>query len=111
MNNETMIKRLTKAGMITKAGRLHLKYYSPVREIGELAKGDRRHLLSWGHKFGSLNDTLHRNTRALLDALMIGYKVGNDAPKGGVTGTYIELTASGRKVAKTCIDNLNAILG
>lgn len=42
--------------------------------------------------------SIHNNVVVLLDVLKLKYKTGNDAPKGGQEGNYIEI--SSRALAK-----------
>lgn len=61
-----------------KTVRLHLKEWA----------GSPRHL--------RLSDAKYYNTRAILDEFGVKYREGNDAPKGGVIGDYIEIVVDRR---------------
>lgn len=54
----------------------------------------RFHFKSWrgrGRNI-SLSDCEHRNCEDLFSALGIAYNTGNDAPRGGVAGDFIEVS-------------------
>lgn len=63
----------------------------------------RLHLKWWDTNFRTLKETKHYSMIEFLDALKVKYTTGNDAPRGGVTGDYIEIT---RKEARKCLQKL-----
>ena len=64
----------------------------------------RMHFKSWTNNFRRLVESEHHSMLSFLKELGISYITGNDAPRGGVEGDYIELT---RKEAKRCLIKLS----
>lgn len=98
MKRETIEKRITEH-LMTKKGELMKKYSEPLDWLKN--SGNRRHTCRW-HKSGrhlNLEDKT-KNYTDMLKALGIDYTTGNDAPKGGAEGFYIELTPKGRRQVK-----------
>lgn len=63
--------------------------------------GYRFHLKEWrgSGRHISLSDCEHRDCLTLFNILGINYSTGNDAPRGGVAGDYIEI-ADGKSAKK-----------
>lgn len=98
MKRETIEKRIAEK-LMTKKGELMKKYIIPLNWLKNY--GDRQHTCRW-HKNGrhfSLEDKTNDYTD-MLNALGIDYTEGNDAPRGGEEGNYIELTAKGKRQVK-----------
>lgn len=114
MKKETIIKRMENAGLTKKDGSLQVKYCdSTLRTyLGHLANGQRIHPMFWTGtaRTKTLVTTKYERMRDILGALRIEYKLGNDAPRGGMTGEYIELTDKGRRVLRESIESLNELL-
>lgn len=94
MKAETFQKRLEKM-CYTKAGYLHPKY----RNLTCVLMGNKFHGCDWskcGHRHFSMSD--HRPVvREALKKLGLDFTEGNDAPRGGQAGQYIELSRKGRR--------------
>lgn len=98
MKRETIEKRIEK-NLMTKEGELMKKYSEPLDWLKN--SGSRRHPCRW-HKSGrhlNLEDKSGIYTE-MLKALGIDYTTGNDAPRGGAEGFYIELTPKGLRQVK-----------
>lgn len=57
--------------------------------FGKSWKGRGRHI--------SLSDTSYRAAIEICDALGIDYSLGNDAPRGGKEGDFVEITKNGKR--------------
>ena len=93
MKRETIEKRIAEH-LMTKKGELMKKYSAPLFWLKYY--GNRTYTCRWlknGRHF-NLEDTT-KNYTDLLKALGIDYTTGNDSPRGGAGGNYIELTAKG----------------
>lgn len=92
MKRETIKKRL--APVLKKDGTPTVKLENSVYYLSRLSLGDKVHFLAWtrnrGHHqiFGRERMDYVTN---VLDLLKVKYSVGNDAPKGGLTGVYVEV--------------------
>ena len=98
MKRETIEKRIAE-NLMTKKGELMNKYSEPLDWLKN--SGNRRHTCLW-HKSGrhlNLEDKT-KNYTDMLKVLGIDYTTGNDAPRGGAEGNYIELTAKGKRQVK-----------
>lgn len=76
------------------------KYVGIIKELkyeGATSKVFRLHLKSWtgSHKKPRLVDN-ESNYIKVLEVYGIKYSKGNDAPKGGITGDYIEVIVDRR---------------
>lgn len=82
--------------LTTKKGDVASKYYHIYEFI---RKAERFHGCSWngGPRHMTLQDAKHRNLCEALDKIGVDYVIGNDAPRGGATGTFVELTAKGKR--------------
>lgn len=90
------LKNRISENLSTKSGKIANKYYHIYEFI---RKAERFHGCSWngGIRHMTLQDAKHRNLCEALDKIGVDYVVGNDAPRGGATGTYVELTAKGKR--------------
>lgn len=98
MKRETIEKRIGE-NLMTKKGELMKKYGEPLWWLKY--SGNRHHPCRW-HKSGrhfNLEDKT-KDFTDMLKALGIDYTTGNDAPRGGAEGFYIELTAKGKRQVK-----------
>lgn len=98
MKRETIEKRIEKH-LMTKKGELMKKFGAPLFWLKYY--GNRTHTCRW-HKSGrhlNLEDKT-KNYTDMLKVLGIDYTEGNDAPRGGEEGNYIELTAKGKRQVK-----------
>lgn len=95
MKAQTLKQRISE-NLSTKKGEIANKYYHLYEFI---RKAERFHGCQWngGLRHMTLQDARHRNLVEALTKLGIDYVVGNDAPRGGATGTYVELTAKGKR--------------
>ena len=95
MKRETIEKRIAE-NLMTKKGELMKKYGEPLwwlRLCNRRAYPCR--LMQNGSHF-RLEDN-RKDYFEMLTALGIDYTTGNDSPRGGATGFYIELTAKGKR--------------
>lgn len=95
MKAQTLKQRISES-LSTKNGQIANKYIGIYEFI---RKAERYHGCQWngGINHMTLQDSKHRNLCEALTKLGIDYVVGNDAPRGGATGTYVELTAKGKR--------------
>lgn len=87
---KTLKNKLDKAGIITKAGKINDHYASAVVNSRTDAKEKRIYTFQWRNKGRSARDTSER-VFAIVRALGYKYSFGNDAPKGGREGDFIQL--------------------
>lgn len=80
----------------TKSGEIANKYHHLYEFI---RKAERFHGCSWNGsaRHMTLSDAKHRNLVEALTKIGVDYVIGNDAPRGGMAGTYVELTAKGKR--------------
>ena len=93
MKRETIEKRIAEK-LMTKKGELMKKYSEPLWWLRLSRK--RAYPCRWlknGSHFNLEDKT--KNYTDMLKALGIDYTTGNDSPRGGAVGNYIELTAKG----------------
>lgn len=98
MKRETIEKRIAEH-LMTKKGELMKKYSEPLWWLKN--SGNRTYPRRW-HKSGrhlNLEDKTKDFTE-MLKYLGIDYTTGNDAPRGGAEGFYIELTPKGLRQVK-----------
>lgn len=98
MKRETLEKRIAKH-LTNKAGNIYSVYKEPLDWL-KTGRG-RAYPCRW-HKNGrhfSLDDKSKRYFE-MLKALGIDYTTGNDSPKGGAEGFYLELTPKGLRQVK-----------
>lgn len=94
MKKETLQARIEKH-LYTKSGKLARKY----DEVLELLNNPTRIMrpIYWRRKKGySLHDS-HEALEYGLTIIGIDYETGNDAPRGGMNGYYVKLTAKGKR--------------
>lgn len=98
MRRETIEKRIAQH-LTSKAGKIYSKYQNPLNWL-RLGR-ERVHPCRWQHsgRHYTLNDKSEYYFE-MLKALGIDYTTGNDAPKGGAEGFYIELTPKSRRQVK-----------
>lgn len=96
MNATTFNSRLEAAGLFTKKGDLNARYSSIIEHLA--AGLDRFHPCCW-HRNGRRHQLEDKggNIRRVLEALHLSYIEGNDAPRGGREGDYIEITPAARR--------------
>lgn len=96
MKKETLQARIEKH-LFTKSGKLARKY----EEVVELLNNPHRIMrpIYWRGKGDSLHDS-HEALEKGLSLLGIDYEVGNDAPRGGLNGYFVKLTAKGKRQVK-----------
>lgn len=103
MKRETIEKRI-KENLYTKAGKLMVKYSAPVEWLQRGGK-DRVHPCTWCRSGRHISLSDHRSDYIIaLKKLGIDYVADNDAPRGGMEGEYIELTAKGKRQVKEYSD-------
>lgn len=95
MKAETIKKRMEKAGWFTKAGAVRS---NRERALWVVTYPDyvRWHFTFWDRKGRTLRDYLTDVVIGLRE-IGIDFRTGNDAPRGGREGDYIELTQKGRR--------------
>lgn len=96
MKKETLQARIEKH-LCTKTGNIARKY----EEVMELLKNPNRVMrpIYWRGKGDSLHDS-HEALEYGLAILGVDYETGNDAPRGGLNGYYVKLTAKGKRQVK-----------
>lgn len=101
MNTNNFIKRLNNnnCSLLNKENKFKKNYTSYIDLLKELQKGKKLHLCGWSRSCGynNLQNIKHNNIASLLSFARINFVVGNDAPRGGQSGQYIELTAKGKQ--------------
>ena len=95
MKKETFEKKVKKF-LCTKQGAVK-KCYSHL--YGFIESDSRFHGCKWSCGKGrfNLSASAHVNLIKALDAIGVDYSVGNDAPRGGWEGMFVELTEKGRR--------------
>ena len=63
---------------------------------------------SWRGRHISLSDTQYNAAIEICDALGIDYKLGNDAPRGGKEGDFVEITKNGKRQIAEWVKNEKA---
>lgn len=98
MKRETIEKRIVE-NLMTKKGELMKKYSAPLFWLKYY--GNRTYTCRWRKNGRHLNlEDKTKNYTDMLKALDIDYTTGNDAPRCGAEGFYIELTAKGKRQVK-----------
>lgn len=86
-----MAKVLKKDGRLSKAGRETLVTLLMQKEIGTTWKSRIHGVRELGRgRWVTLSYSLDAQARELLNALGVPFTEGNDAPRGGRTGAYLE---------------------
>lgn len=95
MKAQTLKKRINE-NLMTKNGSLN-KRFSMIYDFIE--KGGKYYGKKWRKNGGrwSLDDSEHHNLFMALLKIEIDFIKGNDSPKGGKEGDYIELSAKGKR--------------
>ena len=90
------LKNRISENLSTKKGEIANKYYHIYEFI---RKAERFHGCAWNGsaRHMTLSDAKHRNLVEALTKIGVDYVIGNDAPRGGMAGTYVELTAKGKR--------------
>ena len=92
MKAETIKKRLVPE--LKKDGTPTQKLENSVFWLARLSLGERVHFLSWNRSKGHMN-ILGRERQdfvtKVLDLLKVKYTIGNDSPRRGATGEYVEV--------------------
>ena len=101
MKKETLEKRISE-NLSCKNGAVKRQYVEVI-DIVRNPKHGRRYLTSWENHGRSLRD---RRPNAIEGLRLIGidFATGNDAPRHGMDGQYIELTPKGRRQVKEYAD-------
>ena len=96
MKKETLQVRIEKH-LCTKTGSIARKY----EEVIELVTNPNRVMrpIYWRGKGDSLHDS-HEALEYGLAILGVDYETGNDAPRCGLNGYYVKLTAKGKGQVK-----------
>lgn len=94
--------------LTTKAGDMQKRYDHVLGFIAH-GKGARYHGKTWRRvgRHATLEDSKHWNLIRALDLLGLDYATGNDAPRGGAEGDYIELTAKGLRQTQELREELH----
>lgn len=90
-----ILQQRIESNLFTKTGVLAAKY---EKVISFLIRGGRVHPFRWtysGYRHKLIGDDKHYTDA--LTAIGIDYTTGNDAPRGGANGFFIELTAKGKR--------------
>ena len=109
-----LFKGATKMALLTKKGQIGLTAFNCLNtlenEINGTKKGKvRMHLKFYGSNGRTMRlvDSNDWNMRCCLERLNINFVRGNDAPRGGVCGDYIELT---KRECKKAIIRLHELM-
>ena len=94
MKAQTLAARIA-AKLTTKGGAIAKKY----ADVEKVLLGGRVHgkHYSGSGRFTSVANGTHYTTIEGLKAIGVDYVTGNDAPRGGQCGDFVELTAKGRR--------------
>lgn len=105
MKAATLRKRIA-TRLTTKDGALKKRYEHIWAFI--LHAGTRYHGKTWRRsgRHVTLEDSRHRALREALDLLGLDYATGNDAPRGGAEGDYIELAPKGLRQTRELREGL-----
>lgn len=91
----TTLQKKIETHLCNKNGELLCKFFM-LQEL--LLNGKYYGKFRRGHgRFVSLSDCRHYNAIKALELLGVDYTTGNDAPRGGKTGDFVELTEKGRR--------------
>lgn len=95
MKVQTLKERIENK-LFTKKGEIAVKYANIYEFI---RKAKRFHGCEWNGsaRHMRLSDAQHRNLCEALRLIGVDYVTGNDAPRGGATGTFVELTPKGKR--------------
>ena len=103
----TVTNKLKKAGILTKkAGRINNHYEMAIVDSRKDEEKKRIYTFQWQNKGRNAKDTSSRILH-IIRALGYKYSFGNDAPKGGKNGEYIQLYS---KQAFETIKNLHKVV-
>ena len=94
---KTLAKRIENK-LTKKDGTIKVKY---DRVIPFLKHGSKTYLHQWvrSGRYSNLRDREGSLVEG-LNLLGVDYKYSNDAPRGGMEGAYVELTAKGKRQVK-----------
>lgn len=96
MTTNTANNRLAAAGLFTQKGEIKARYSSILYALA--AGVTRFHCCRWrrnGRRHQLQDDS--EKIRRVFNALRLSWTEGNDAPRGGREGDYIEITAAARR--------------
>lgn len=93
MKKATLQTRIEK-NLYTKSGTLARKYEDVIYLLKNPGKVMRP--IYWCDRGRSLHDS-HENLEHGLAVLGVDYTTGNDAPRGGMNGYFVKLTAKGKR--------------
>lgn len=105
MKIENIIKRLEKGGLLKKDGTL-VSRKNMLWSLERMAQGKREHPIYWSGRPSNLTLAGENHMCYIQEwclAFNWAYKQGNDAPRGGRNGEYIELEPKSRKRASEII--------
>lgn len=88
---KTIKTKLEKAGIITKAGKLNDHYAGAIINSRKDYKTKKLYTFEWRNKGRAARDTSERLYK-IIQTLGYQTSMGNDAPKGGREGDYIQLS-------------------
>ena len=91
--------------LTTKAGTINKRYAHVLGFIAQ-GKGARYHGARWHGHGRTLSDSDHWNLIKALKLIGVDYVTGNDAPRGGREGDYVELTAKGLRQTRELREEL-----
>lgn len=105
MKATTLQKRIN-SNLCTTKGVLQCKYYM-IEDLLIKGKFYGKHYRGHG-RFVTLSDCGYYNAIQALKLLGIDYTTGNDAPRGGKTGDFVQLTAKGQRQVAEWVKARNA---
>ena len=98
MKEQTIINRLEKGGFLRKDGMPKAVAYNATFIFEKMSRGMKFRPFYWRNNYTKLEGKAkYDNVTRLLLCLRIPYVDGNDAPRGGITGNYVEIKKGARK--------------
>lgn len=98
MKETTIRKRLS--AFFNKNGEMKMSLNNVLYNLQKLSEGKKTHCLSWTYNSGKyklIGNEIEDRIRLILVSLNIDFEMGNDAPRKGADGSYIEVTKPSQK--------------
>jgi hypothetical protein len=93
----TTLQSRIESKLTAKTGNVQVKF---EKALSFITYPERIHPYSWSGSVRRMKLVGNDNVREALDLLGIDYSIGNDAPRGGQQGYYVELTKKGLQQTK-----------
>lgn len=105
---KTLQTRLNRLGALKKNGMLAYKYSKVLYGVSMIGKHGKYHFRQWYKNGGTFSLTGTDREALACDLLYIvfgvDYKSGNDSPRGGQEGYYIEISPRSKKKVLNCLE-------